>query len=135
MKKERPGGTALIPRWNWWSQAGSNRRPLECHSSALPTELWPLTEISAALPSPRATQGRPSIPIQGPRSTISRFLVLDVVPHFNHVVLVLAKLGGIFGQVLFVLAEFRIVGVVGVVGVVAIVAIVVSLQISDRLVD
>src|SRR5262245_25104955 len=26
----------------WWSQAGSNRRPLECHSSALPTELWPL---------------------------------------------------------------------------------------------
>jgi hypothetical protein len=27
---------------NWWSQAESNRRPLECHSSALPTELWPL---------------------------------------------------------------------------------------------
>ena len=26
----------------WWSQAESNRRPLECHSSALPTELWPL---------------------------------------------------------------------------------------------
>ena len=26
---------------NWWSQAESNRRPLECHSSALPTELWP----------------------------------------------------------------------------------------------
>lgn len=25
----------------WWSQAGSNRRPLECHSSALPAELWP----------------------------------------------------------------------------------------------
>ncbi|CAD5286131.1 hypothetical protein BOSE62_110289 [Bosea sp. 62] len=25
----------------WWSQAESNRRPLECHSSALPTELWP----------------------------------------------------------------------------------------------
>src|SRR5712672_4595161 len=27
--------------WGWWSQAESNRRPLECHSSALPTELWP----------------------------------------------------------------------------------------------
>ena len=26
---------------SWWSQAGSNRRPLECHSSALPAELWP----------------------------------------------------------------------------------------------
>ena len=25
----------------WWSQAGSNRRPLACHASALPTELWP----------------------------------------------------------------------------------------------
>src|SRR5205807_5342983 len=26
----------------WWSQGESNPRPLECHSSALPTELWPL---------------------------------------------------------------------------------------------
>src|SRR5262245_15143860 len=26
---------------NWWSQGESNPRPLECHSSALPTELWP----------------------------------------------------------------------------------------------
>src|SRR5436190_24216057 len=26
----------------WWSQAGSNRRPLACHASALPAELWPL---------------------------------------------------------------------------------------------
>src|SRR5216684_5021886 len=26
---------------NWWSQAGSNRRPLACHASALPAELWP----------------------------------------------------------------------------------------------
>ena len=25
----------------WWSQTGSNRRPLACHASALPTELWP----------------------------------------------------------------------------------------------
>jgi hypothetical protein len=29
----------------WWSQAGSNRRPRECHSRALPTELWPLRVI------------------------------------------------------------------------------------------
>ena len=25
----------------WWSQSGSNRRPLACHASALPAELWP----------------------------------------------------------------------------------------------
>src|ERR1700686_5379198 len=28
---------------SWWSQAGSNRRPLACHASALPAELWPHT--------------------------------------------------------------------------------------------
>ena len=27
----------------WWSRSGSNRRPLECHSSALPAELRPHT--------------------------------------------------------------------------------------------
>ena len=27
-----------IPK-NWWSYAGSNRGPLECHPSALPAEL------------------------------------------------------------------------------------------------
>ena len=26
----------------WWSQRGSNSRPLQCHCSALPAELWPL---------------------------------------------------------------------------------------------
>ena len=26
---------------NWWSQAGSNRRPQHCQCCALPTELWP----------------------------------------------------------------------------------------------
>ena len=24
----------------WWTQSGSNRRPLACHASALPAELW-----------------------------------------------------------------------------------------------
>ena len=28
----------------WWSQTGSNRRPLACHASALPAELWPHTK-------------------------------------------------------------------------------------------
>ena len=26
---------------DWWSQTGSNRRPPECKSGALPAELWP----------------------------------------------------------------------------------------------
>src|SRR6266571_6857884 len=33
----------------WWSQAGSNRRPLACHASALPAELWPLDSEQRAL--------------------------------------------------------------------------------------
>ena len=38
---------------SWWSQSGSNRRPLQCHCSALPAELWPreeAREISACTP-------------------------------------------------------------------------------------
>ena len=26
---------------DWWSQAGSNRRPPACKAGALPSELWP----------------------------------------------------------------------------------------------
>ena len=33
----------------WWSQAGSDRRPLACHASALPAELWPLNPSPYAL--------------------------------------------------------------------------------------
>ena len=32
----------------WWRYAGSNRRPLECHSSALPAELYPHIRFSVA---------------------------------------------------------------------------------------
>src|SRR5258708_29095857 len=35
----------------WWSQGESNPRPLECHSSALPTELWP--HFARVLGTPR----------------------------------------------------------------------------------
>ncbi len=31
----------LIDTGHWWSRSGSNRRPPECHSGALPTELRP----------------------------------------------------------------------------------------------
>ena len=32
---------SLTPFYSWWSWRGSNSRPLECHSSALPAELQP----------------------------------------------------------------------------------------------
>src|SRR6202790_4302574 len=35
------GAVACEASEGWWSQAGSNRRPLACHASALPAELWP----------------------------------------------------------------------------------------------
>src|SRR4051812_42250874 len=42
----------------WWSQAGSNRRPLACHASALPAELWPLNSTARAYRTPWATHGQ-----------------------------------------------------------------------------
>src|SRR5688572_31478850 len=55
----------------WWSQTGSNRRPLACHASALPAELWPRcrgAELSGGevllsttwgdLPTPRGRSAR-----------------------------------------------------------------------------
>ncbi len=30
-----------VSKKNWWSQAGSNRRPPACKAGALPAELWP----------------------------------------------------------------------------------------------
>lgn len=53
-------GMSLVVPHLWdveWSQTGSNRRPLECHSSALPTELWPhffklqITFLSQSFPT------------------------------------------------------------------------------------
>src|SRR5215510_2805859 len=39
----------------WWSQAGSNRRPLACHASALPAELWPLKTTGGLGDAPGST--------------------------------------------------------------------------------
>ncbi len=60
----------------WWSQAESNRRPLECHSSALPTELWPHSNSRAWGPgkvvrrsggASLAASGREIKPLRRPR--------------------------------------------------------------------
>lgn len=59
----------------WWSQTGSNRRPPECKSGALPAELWPLnSEITFARRTSAART--PAIirrPAGGPASDIARF--------------------------------------------------------------
>src|SRR5579872_3188940 len=44
----------------WWSQAGSNRRPLACHASALPAELWPHSGDWTQSSSGRFVRIRPS---------------------------------------------------------------------------
>src|SRR5205814_7332267 len=49
---------------DWWSQSGSNRRPLECHSSALPTELWPhFRQSPAPFPAKRSGAGWNTAPL------------------------------------------------------------------------
>ena len=37
----------------WWSQTGSNRRPHACKARALPTELWPRSQIGSQNSKPR----------------------------------------------------------------------------------
>src|SRR6202049_3066651 len=44
-RNRTPGGRRS--RRPWWSQGGSNPRPLACHASALPTELWPRAMVPA----------------------------------------------------------------------------------------
>jgi hypothetical protein len=37
----------ILPNWvHWWSWSGSNRRPPECKSGALPAELQPLLAVA-----------------------------------------------------------------------------------------
>src|SRR5438132_3978013 len=53
-RRRRPFKACRLPRVagfqvpDEWSQPGSNRRPLACHASALPAELWPLGRPSVA---------------------------------------------------------------------------------------
>src|SRR5581483_1754681 len=43
----------------WWSQPGSNRRPLQCHCSALPAELWPHAGTGKNIGALKVRQGIP----------------------------------------------------------------------------
>ena len=56
-----PIGTVSNPvlaELNWWSQAGSNRRPLQCHCSALPIELWPHSSARVGMYAPSFSLSR-----------------------------------------------------------------------------
>src|ERR1039458_2716327 len=44
----------------WWSQAGSNRRPRECHLRALPSALWPQFAIFLAAFGKRVRRAKAS---------------------------------------------------------------------------
>src|SRR3982750_4890183 len=79
----------------WWSQAGSNRRPLACHASALPAELWPLKPAA-----PWAT--RAANPEHSSESSSSLLVAADIADN----------VGDVFIAFLFVGDKGRIVIVV-----------------------
>ena len=72
----------------WWSQAGSNRRPLACHASALPAELWPrhLTRRSVALNLGRTLGGAASLQDHTSKPTSSLLVVGDVADDVGDIV-------------------------------------------------
>ena len=65
----------------WWSQAGSNRRPLQCHCSALPAELWPRTQSGAHSKPPEA--GCPAARRPNSESYRSQILVWVGTAHYR----------------------------------------------------
>ena len=55
----------------WWSQAGSNRRPPECKSGALPSELWPQCVLHRPVNLRKPDQcARISLVVRSPRRRI-----------------------------------------------------------------
>src|SRR5690606_2296276 len=54
--KTKGSGNPLPVDVFWWSRAGSNRRPRECHSRALPAELRPHVRRKAYYRSPTAAR-------------------------------------------------------------------------------
>ena len=61
-RSERAMPAHFCPLLQWWSQAGSNRRPPACKAGALPAELWPLILVGLGGFEP------PTSPLSGVRS-------------------------------------------------------------------
>ena len=64
----QPRGGLMAELWGWWSQAGSNRRPLACHASALPAELWPHVRSR----SPRGRGNERPAKVRKPRRAVKK---------------------------------------------------------------
>src|SRR5437763_5123424 len=85
----------------WWSQAGSNRRPLACHASALPAELWPRHLMPARL-GRRAGQQNP----EHSSGSISSLLVAaDVADDIGDVLVAFLFVGDEGGIVIIVVFD------------------------------
>ena len=73
-----------FPR-KWWSQTGSNRRPPECKSGALPAELWPLRRSRRRHPPTASVRvvglGRLELPTSRLSSARSNQLSYKPVPN------------------------------------------------------
>ena len=100
--RERPGRLRPGPGANRWRRAGSNRRALECHSSALPTELRPRRR-SGNPPSNAGAKGgtgpaRRKQKTPPPPTRVSGFVVLDAVDDLGHVGFVLAEFRGVLDE-------------------------------------
>jgi hypothetical protein len=68
-----PDRTTVNRAGEKWSQWESNPRPLACHASALPTELWPRAGTPNAITRvwvPYRVVGRQQLVANGPRATI-----------------------------------------------------------------
>src|SRR5260370_57924 len=82
----------------WWSQAGSNRRPLACHASALPAELWPRYLMPARL-GRRAGQQNPE---HSSGSTSSLLVAADVADDVGDVLVAFLFVGDEGGIVIII---------------------------------
>src|SRR6201996_7408020 len=85
----------------WWSQAGSNRRPLACHASALPAELWPLNRTARL--GRRA--GRTLITDQGRSQVSTLFVTTDVADDVGHVLVAFFLVGDEGGIVVIIVFD------------------------------
>src|SRR3954452_13913388 len=83
----------------WWSQAGSNRRPLACHASALPAELWPPKNPA------RGGQRRDENPEHSSGSISSLLVAADVADDVGHVLVAFFLVGDEGGIVVIVVLD------------------------------
>src|SRR5437867_8897705 len=80
----------------WWSQAGSNLRPLACHASALPAELWPRRIAAPQIGVRAMTLNHSSGPIS------SLFVTSDITDDISDVLIALFLVGNEGGIVVVI---------------------------------